>query len=120
MNVHFIVSLFHVLVIVPFLGYIFYNRAGNPEYLYTTLFAVGIFVLVYHFYKSLIKFVAKSPSLWVNLIHVLIIAPLMIYIGYYAKKTPRPAYEMLGIVTFGALGYHLYNMILMLQVHDQD
>ena len=120
MNSHFIVALFHVLAIVPFLLYVFYNRAANPDWVYTTLLVVGLFVLVYHSYKSLVKLYAKSPSLWVNLFHVTGLAPLLIYIGYNGKKTERPAYEMLGIITFGALGYHLYNMVVMLQVHDDN
>lgn len=118
MNQHFIISLFHVLLIVPFFLYVFYNRAANPDWVYTTTFVLGLFVLVYHAYKSLVKFYAKSSSLWVNLIHFVLLAPLLIYIGYNAKKTERPAYEMLGLFTFAALGYHLYQMAVLVQVHD--
>lgn len=120
MNSHFIVALFHVLLVAPFLLYVFYNRASNPEWVYTTLLVLGLFVLVYHSYKSLVKFYAKSTSVWVNLIHVIALAPLLIYIGYNAKKTERPAYELLGLMSFGALGYHLYNMVVMLQTDDHD
>jgi len=120
MNSHFIIALFHILVIVPFLFYVFYNRAANPEWIYNTVLVVGLFVLVYHTYKSLVKFYSKSPSLWVNVYHIIGVAPLLIYIGYNGKKTERPAYEGLGIMIFGALGYHLYNMVVMLQVHHDD
>jgi len=120
MNTHIILSIFHILVVVPFLGYIFFNRASNPEWIYTSLFFVGIFLFIYQTYKSIIKYISKSSTLWVNLFHVLIVAPLLIYIGYKAKKTERGAYELLGILTFGALGYHLYNFILMIQVHNED
>lgn len=44
----------------------------------------------------------------------------MIYIGYMSKKTPRPAYELLGLITFAALGYHLYSVVLMTQIHNED
>ena len=44
----------------------------------------------------------------------------MIYIGYNSKKTPRAAYEMLGLVTFAALGYHTFNIIRTLQTHDDS
>jgi len=120
MNSHFIIALFHVLFIAPFLLYVFHNRASNPEWIYTTLLVLGLFVLVYHSYKSLVKFFAKTPSLWVNIYHIVGVAPLLIYIGYTGKKTERPAYEVLGITAFGALGYHLYNMVVMLQVNDHD
>jgi CDP-diglyceride synthetase len=120
MDVHFIVALFHIFIVVPFLGYIFINRAATPEYIYNILLFVGLFVLVYHTYKSLLKYTANSQTLYINLIHVFLFAPLLIYIGYNAKKTPRSAYEMLGLITFSALGYHIYNMIVLTQIVDVD
>lgn len=120
MDPHFILALFHIICVVPFLGYVFIQRAATPEYIYNILFFVGLFVLVYHAYKALLKISTKSSSLWVSLIHVLLFAPLMIYIGYYSKKTPRAAYEMLGLITFAALGYHLYTLILLTQVNLSD
>ena len=119
MDPHFIIALFHILFVVPFFFYIFYNRSATPDYIYNILFFVGLFVLVYHIYKTVVKLSLGSKSLWVNIIHVLFVAPLMIYIGYEAKKTPRAGYELLGLITFAALGYHLYNTIMMLNVvHD--
>jgi hypothetical protein len=112
--------MFHIFLVVPFLGYIFVNRAATPNWLYNLLFCVGIFVLLYHLYKSILKFTTTSKSMWVNIIHVVLVAPLLIYIGYNEKKTPRAAYEMLGLLTFSALGYHLYSIILLSQVIDVD
>ena len=66
------------------------------------------------------KYTANSQTLYINLIHVFLFAPLIIYIGYNAKKTPRSAYEMLGLITFSALGYHIYNMIVLTQIIDVD
>lgn len=120
MDPHFIIALFHIFLVVPFFFYIFYNRSATQDFIFNILFFVGLFVLVYHIYKSAIKLSSGSKSLWVNLTHVLIIAPIMIYIGYEAKKTPRAAYELLGLITFAALGYHIYNIIMMLNVHHED
>ena len=117
---HFILSIFHVLIVVPFLGYIFIQRAATPEFVFNILFFVGLFVLLYHGYKALIRFQASSSSLWISLIHVLLFAPLIIYIGYSGKKTPRFAYELLGLTTFAALGYHLYSIALLLQVDNNN
>ena len=39
----------------------------------------------------------------------------MIWIGYYEKKTERPAYDMLLLVAFGALGFHLYKLVVVSQ-----
>lgn len=50
--------------------------------------------------------------LWINVMHVLYIGPLLIYIGYNKKDTPRYAYEILALFGFGALGYHIYQTIV--------
>jgi hypothetical protein len=66
-------------------------------------------------YKAVLKYTA-GVSTWVNLIHILYIAPLMIYIGYKKTETPRSAYEILALVGFAALGYHVYHLILTANV----
>jgi hypothetical protein len=43
------------------------------------------------------------------------VAPLLLWIGYYGKRTERPAYDMLLIAAFGAFGFHLYRLIVMSQ-----
>ena len=53
-----------------------------------------------------------DSSLWVNLIHMLVVAPLLLWIGYYGKETSRAAYELLLMTGFAALGYHLYSLAL--------
>ena len=111
----FLVAILHVVVIVPFLLWIGFNRAATPEWMYSVLFGTGIFVLLYHSYKAISRLIAASPVVWINLIHVLLIAPLLLWIGYYAKRTERPAYDMLLIAAFGALGYHLYKVIVLSQ-----
>lgn len=116
MNSHVVVSIFHILLVVPLFLYVAFMRAATSEGVYWTLFSVGLIVLLYHGYKSAVRYAIGSSYLWVNLIHFLFIAPLLIYIGYYGKKTPRPAYELLAITAFGALGYHMYSILLQLNV----
>ena len=77
---------------------------------------LGAIILVYHAYKSLLRYSSGSSMLWVNLLHVLYVAPLMIYIGYKEKNTPRSAYELLALIGFGALGYHLYNLVISINI----
>ena len=115
MDSYFLVAIFHVAVIVPLLLWVGFNRAATPEWLYSTLFGLGILVLVYHSYKAIARLIAASPVVWINLIHVFLIAPLLLWIGYYAKRTERPAYDMLLIAAFGAFGYHLYKLVVISQ-----
>ena len=115
MDYHLLLSLFHIALVVPFFLFIGFQRAATPEWIYNVLFGLGILVLIYHGSKAIVRLVAKSPGAWINLIHVCILAPLMLYIGYNGKKTQRPAYEMLLMLGFAALGYHLKTLIISSQ-----
>ena len=119
-NSHLIVALGHILILAPGLLWIAINRANSPPWVYTGLLFVGIFMIVYHGYRAFVRIAKKSPYAWVNLIHTLVIAPLLIYIGWNGRDTPRAAYEMLAMVGFAGLGYHIYSLITMLQVHDKS
>jgi len=92
--------------------YVGVQRASLPEWAFNSLLGLGIVVLMYQLYKSYIKYSTGALSLWVNLMHVFIIAPLLIYIGAKGKNTPRPAFEMLLLTAFAAFGYHLYYLVL--------
>ena len=115
MDVYLLIGVLHVVLIVPFLLWIGFNRAATPDWVYSVLVGMGLIVLIYHAYKAVGRWFAKSQFLWVNAIHVLFIAPLLIWIGYYEKKTERPAYDMLLLVAFGALGFHLYKLVVVSQ-----
>ena len=115
MDSFLLIGILHVVLIVPFLLWIGFNRAATPDWVYKVLFGFGILVLLYHGYKAVGRYFAKSPVIWVNIIHVLFVAPLLMWIGFYEKKTERPAYDMLLIVAFGAFGYHLYKLVVVSQ-----
>lgn len=115
MDIYLLIAILHVVVIVPFLLWVGFNRAATPDWVYQVLFGSGILIILYHGFKAIGRYFAKSPVLWVNLIHVFLVAPLLLWIGYHEKKTERPAYDMLLIMAFGAFGYHLYKLIVVSQ-----
>ena len=115
MDPYLLIGVMHVALIVPFLLWVAFQRAASPDWVYNVLFGTGLLILVYHGVKAVGRFFAKSSMLWVNLIHVFLIAPLLIWIGYHGKKTERPAYDMLIIAAFGAFGYHLYKLVVVSQ-----
>jgi hypothetical protein len=115
MDSFLLIGVLHVVLFVPFLLWIGFNRAATPDWVYKVLFGFGILVLLYHGYKAVGRYFAKSPVIWINIIHVLFVAPLLMWIGFYEKKTERPAYDMLLILAFGAFGYHLYKLIVVSQ-----
>jgi hypothetical protein len=110
MDTHIIINLFHILLIAPFLIWIGISRGKFPEEVFTGLMALGILVTLYQGYKAYMRYTAGSAYIWVNLIHVLWIGPLITYIGYRKKDTPRAAYELLLLTAFGAFGYHMYEL----------
>lgn len=117
MDSHLIVALFHVFLIAPALLAVAFFRSQTPDWAFQFLFATGLVVLLYHGYKAVWKLTKNASGAWVNLIHVALIAPLLLYIGSKQKTTPRPAYEMLAMAGFAALGYHLYNIITTLHLN---
>lgn len=114
-DTYFLVAIFHVIVVAPALIYVGIQRAATPDWMYTVLIAFGILVLLYHGFKSIGRVMAKSPWAWVNLLHALVVAPLFLWVGYYGKRTGRPAYDMLLLTAFAAFGFHLYRLIVMSQ-----
>jgi hypothetical protein len=120
MDAHLLVAIFHLVFVVPLFLFVGFQRAATPDWLYYVLFGVGLLVLVYHSMKAFARWTAKSAALWINLFHVAVVAPLLIWIGYFGKKTGRPAYELLLIAGFGALGYHLKNLVIMAQTFHTD
>ena len=114
MNSHLILSIFHVLFVAPVLIYVGIQRASLPEWAFKALIGLGLIVLLYQSYKSWIKYSSGSLSLWINLIHVFIIAPVILYIGFNGRNTPRAAFEILLLLGFSAFGYHLYYLVLEL------
>lgn len=109
------INIFHIIVVVPFLLYVAIVRGQLMPWIFSVLSGLGIIILVYHGYKTFIKWKANSPSLWVNAIHLFAIAPLLIFIGSKGYDTPRWAFELLALLAFGALGYHIYSIILQAQ-----
>lgn len=112
---HIMLSAFHILLVAPFFLYVAFLRGQLAPWIYTVLLGLGAIILVYHAYKVMVKWQAKSPSVWVNIIHVLAVAPMMIFIGAKGYDTPRWAYEVLAMIGFAALGYHLYSMVSTIQ-----
>ena len=117
---HIMLAVGHILIIAPFLLYVGIQRAAIPGWIYTLLLVLGGVLFLYHGYRAYIRIIKASPYAWVNLIHAIIVAPLLLYIGFKGRESPRYAYELLLMVGFAALGYHLYSLIVSMQVHNNQ
>lgn len=115
------INLIHILLIVPFLFYIYYRGINKKEqpienWLCTFLIVISLISMSYHIYKLYNTYYTAEGEKdkwkdWVYLIHIFIVFPLLIYIGYNCNETARKYFEILLVVSFAALGYHSYNLI---------
>jgi hypothetical protein len=100
----------HVAAIGPALIYVGANHDSLPDSAYTALLLTGVFILFYHAYKAWLK-LKNNQSAWVNWIHVFLVAPLLILVGYYKNDAARRYFEMILLLGFAAVGYHGYYLI---------
>lgn len=101
------VHLFHILIVGSLFLYVGINRTSIPTIMYPILLGLGVIIIFYHSYKAY-NYMKLGKSYWVNLIHILLVGPLLIYIGYNREKTARLYFELLLMLGFAAIGYHGY------------
>jgi Na+-transporting methylmalonyl-CoA/oxaloacetate decarboxylase beta subunit len=106
-----IVHLFHVLIVGTLFLYVGIRRDKIPGFMYPILLGFGVIVVLYHMYKIYLSVAKGKKPYWVNLIHLLLIGPLLLYIGVHKEKTSRKFYEFLLLFGFASVGYHGYYML---------
>jgi hypothetical protein len=97
-----------MLIIGSLFLYVGMLKNKNPSFMYPLLIVLGIFLILYQ--GSNILFHGKY--LWVSYFHLIIVAPLLIYIGIWNKNTPYYFYQFLIMLAFAAIGYHSYYLFL--------
>ena len=107
MDSHTIIHLFNILIVGTLFLYVGINRENIYKPLFPVLLILGFIIIFYHLYK-VYNYFSNGKSYWVNLIHVFIVGPLLVYIGYYGANTSRKFFELLMMLGFAAIGYHLY------------
>ena len=105
-----LVHLFHIIIVGGLFLYVGINRVNIPKNLFTVLFWLGIVIVFYHIYKTY-NYLQLGKRYWVNLIHIFIIGPLLVYIGYYGENTARLYFELLLMLGFASIGYHGYYIL---------
>jgi len=101
-----LIHLAHILVFSTFLGYIGIIQTKMPTFMYPIILSIGVFIIIYHIYKSLFK-----KDGWVNYIHIFIVGPLLVYIGLNKEETSRKVFEIILMLAFASFGYHGYYLI---------
>jgi hypothetical protein len=101
------IRLFHIIMVGGLFLYVGIYRDKIYGPLFNILLILGFFIIFYHLFK-LYGYLNIGKSIWVNLIHIFIIGPLLIYIGYNGINTSRKYFEILLMLGFASIGYHSY------------
>jgi uncharacterized membrane protein len=109
-DAHFIIHLLHILLVGPLFLYVGIKSTTIPSIMFPFLLGLGLFIMVYHCYLAYKKY-TQGTSAWVNYIHIFIIGPLLVYIGYHKEETSRKYFELLIMLGMAAIGYHGYYLI---------
>jgi hypothetical protein len=110
MNTILLVHLFHIIIVGSLFLYVGINRVKISKMLFSILLGLGSVILFYHIFK-VYKYLKEGKGIWVNLIHIFIVGPLLIYIGYNKDKTQRLYFEILLMLGFASIGYHGYYLL---------
>jgi len=101
------VHLFHIIIVGGIFLYVGIAKDAMPKWMYPGLLGLGAIIIVYHLYKT-VRYIQQGKSYWVNLIHILLVGPLLMLIGTYREKTERKYFEILLMLGFASIGYHGY------------
>jgi hypothetical protein len=107
MDSDFLIHLFHIIIVGGLFLYIGIKKDKICPFMYNLILFLGFIIFFYHLYKIYLK-LNSAKTIWINLIHIFIIAPLLIFIGYNREKTSRKYYEILLMLGFASIGYHFY------------
>jgi uncharacterized membrane protein len=115
------VNAFHVFLVAPALIYIGLVKPKTPAFLYTVLLVVGALMIPLHLYNAIKCLMGRmfEPAMW-YLVHVLLLAPLLIYIGKFGRdRTAQSAFLALAIIGFAALAFHGTHLVKRLMAQKK-
>ena len=108
LNYHLILNISHVLFNGPLLLYISLAKPENV-YFYYLLLLVGAAIT----YTSISKILSNTAYKWIY-VHLLLFAPLILYVGYLGakeEKIPYYLFSFMQAIGAGAIGHHAISLI---------
>jgi uncharacterized membrane protein len=98
-----VVHLFHILFVGGLFLYLGIRQNAAPAWLYPALLFLGIAIIIAHGLKLI-----KNRYSLISWFHVLIVAPLVLYIGRTGPHAPQLAYKFIFAAGILAIGDHAY------------
>ena len=101
-----LLAIVHTVIIGPLL--VALGEAGDrlPKEAFPAIAAVGVIVELFHAYRYFTNGMRN-----INLFHMLVVAPVLIYIGIRGKSHAGFAFPLATMLGFAAIGYNLGNII---------
>lgn len=106
LNRSLIVHLFHIIFVGGLFLYLGFKQNAAPSWIYPALIFLGIAIIIAHGLKLL-----KNINSLISWFHVLIVAPLVIYIGRTGPHAPPLAYNAITLAGILAIGDHMYWLV---------
>jgi hypothetical protein len=103
------INLIHIFFTGPLLIYI---GLFKPEFqwIYWLLFLTGLYVMIrFSIWLAQVKELANHHAWY--LMHILLVVPLLLYVGWMKKETPSTIFSLLLALGIAAFGYHLVRLI---------
>jgi hypothetical protein len=85
-------------------------KKTTPKLIFWLFLVLGIVIVLYHSYKGYTHYL-EGHVIWVNLLHILVVGPILLYIGALGEQTSRMWFEILLMLGFASFGYHGYYLV---------
>jgi hypothetical protein len=108
LNHHTIINRAHMLFNGPLLIYVSLAKPKSV-YIYYLLLVIGIAIL----FTSISKILGDKAHKWIY-VHLLLFAPLILYVGYLGVKEDKIPYYLFSFmqaIGIGAVGHHAISLI---------
>ena len=99
----------HVLFSAPIFIYIGHFPVIDNKYIGWLILALGIIITLYHLGKFIQISVSYGYNNWINLIHALVMGPILIYAGW-KKELPYPWAQISLVLGYGAMVNFILNL----------
>lgn len=100
--------LFHIFIVAALFFYIGIARNKISPWFYNLMGILAIIIIVYHIYRI---YTHGLKTVFWNYLHVIVIAPLLLYIAYAKNTTPRVIYDIFIGLGAAALAVNAYFMV---------
>ncbi len=102
-----LLAIAHMIIIGPLLVALGFEGRRLPQAAFPAIAVIGVAIGFYHGYRYL-----SSGFRPINLFHLLVVAPVITYIGIRGRRNAGFAFNIAAMLGFAAIGYNGMNLAL--------